>query len=243
MINKNITTKEIKIPAYDGDAFKAYVAMPDDASNSNQYPVIIVIQEIFGINQVMRDICDQYAAKGYVTICPDLFWRIKPGIELDDNKEEKLQRAFELFIQFSTELGLEDLKTTLGYSRNMPVSNKKIGALGFCLGGKLSYMISAHSDINASVSYYGVNIQTMLGLSKKINTPLLMHIAGEDEFTDKEAQNEIIEGLSGNENITTYRYEGVDHAFARNNGKHYDKEAAELANKRTDEFLKEHLHD
>ena len=191
MTNKNIKTKEIKIPAYDGDAFKAYIAMPEDASNEKKYPALIVIQEIFGINKVMRDICDKYAAKGYITICPDLFWRIEPGIELDDNKEEELNRAFDLFGKFSTELGIEDLKTTLGYARNMPESNKKTGAIGFCLGGKLSYMISAHSDIDASASYYGVNIENMLDLKKKINSPLLMHIAAEDEFTDKQAHTRV----------------------------------------------------
>lgn len=241
MTNTQITSKEIKIPAYDGDTFGAYIAMPEDASADNQYPAIIMIQEIFGVNQEMRDKCDEYAAQGYITICPDLFWRIEPGIQLIDSIEEQLQRAFDLFGQFATDMGIEDLTTTLGYARNMSECNEKVGAIGFCLGGKLSYMLSAQSDIDAAVSYYGVNIETMLDLAENIDTPLLMHIAAEDEFVGKDTQNKILDGLSGNSYVTMHRYENVNHAFARGQGMHYDKNAATLANRRTAEFLEKHL--
>jgi len=236
-----ITTKEIKIPAYDGDAFSAYIAMPKDANNDNQYPAIILIQEIFGVNQEMRDKCDEYAAQGYIAICPDLFWRIEPNIQLVDSIEQELQRAFDLFGQFVTNLGVEDLTTTLGYARHMDECNEKVGAIGYCLGGKLSYMLSTQSDIDAAVSYYGVNIETMLNLNKTIDRPLLMHIAGEDEFVDKEAQKQILDGLSGNANITIHQYKGQNHAFARGQGMHYNEQSATLANTRTSQFLKSHL--
>jgi len=241
MTNKTIITKEIKIPAYDGGAFGAYIAMPEDADNNQKYPALILIQEIFGINQEMRDKCDEYASQGYVTVCPDLFWRIERNIQLVDSAPAELERAFELFGQFSTEVGMEDLKTTLGYARNMPEANGKVGALGFCLGGKLSYMLSSHSNIDASISYYGVNIETMTDLQSKIDTPLLMHIASEDEYVDKHAQKQILDGLSDNTNITIHQYEGVNHAFARGQGMHYDEQAATLANKRTAEFLTSNL--
>lgn len=236
-----VITKDIKIPAHDGDAFAAYVAMPEDASKDKTYPAIILIQEIFGVNQEMRNKCDDYAAQGYITICPDLFWRIEPNIQLVDSNEAQLQRAFDLFAQFAVDIGIDDLKTTIGYVRNMTECNKKIGSIGFCLGGKLSYMLSARSDIDASVSYYGVNIETMLDLSEKINTPLLMHIASEDEFVDKDAQNKILDGLRDNKNVLMHQYEGQNHAFARGQGMHYDETAAALANSRTAEFLKKHL--
>jgi len=241
MTNTAITTKEIKIPAYDGGAFAAYLAMPEDAGKDTEYPAIILIQEIFGVNQEMRDKCDEYAAQGYIALCPDLFWRIEPNIQLVDSIEEQLQRAFDLFGQFATDLGIEDLSTTLGYARHMDECNEKVGAIGFCLGGKLSYMLSTQSDIDAAVSYYGVNIETMLDLSENIDTPLLMHIAAEDEFVNKDTQKQILDGLSGNSNITIHSYEGQNHAFARGQGMHYDETAATLANARTAEFLKSHL--
>ncbi|NCT41749.1 MAG: dienelactone hydrolase family protein [Alphaproteobacteria bacterium] len=241
MTKTKITTKEIKIPAYEGDAFMAYIAMPEDASDTKKYPALVMIQEIFGVNQEMRNKCEEYAAMGYITICPDLFWRIQPNIQLVDNKEEELKRAFELFGQFSTELGIEDLKTTVGYARHMPEVNKKVGAIGYCLGGHLSYRLAAACELDAAVSYYGVNIHEHLDEIPLIKEPLMLHIAGEDEFVNKDAQAKILAAVDPIENITAYRYDGVNHAFARGQGTHYDKPSADIANERSQTFLKDHL--
>ncbi len=230
-------TKEIKIPAHDGGAFMAYVAYPE----VTPAPAIIMIQEIFGVNQEMRDKCDEYAAQGYVAICPDLFWRIEPGIQLIDSVPEQLERAFALFSEFDQSTGTEDLKTTLGYARNMKECNGKVGSIGFCLGGKLSYMLASASDIDASVCYYGVGIEGMLDQAQDIKHPILLHIAGEDEFVPKNAQDAIINALSNHPTATTYHYPGLNHAFARGQGMHYDAEGAALANQRTKEFLAKHL--
>jgi len=233
-----MTHRQIKIPAFDGGAFDAYIATPQVAEAA---PAIIVIQEIFGINEDVRSKCDQLASQGYIAIAPDLFWRIEPGIELVDNKPEELERAFELFGQFNQETGIEDLKTTLGYLRNHKDCNGKVGAVGYCLGGKLAYMLSANSDIDVSVSYYGVALETMLDDAKNITTPFMMHIAGNDEFVPPEAQEKIITAFADHPHGETHVYDGQDHAFARINGMHYNKIAAILANKRTNEFLSEHL--
>lgn len=235
----SIETKEIKIPAFDGGAFGAYVAMPEGLKDTA--PAILFIQEIFGVNEEMRAKCDAAAAQGYIAICPDLFWRIEPGIELVDSVPEQLERAFELFGTFNVETGIEDLLTTLGYLRYMGECNNKVGSIGYCLGGKLSYMLAAASDIDASVSYYGVGIQDMLGDAAKIKTPILLHIAGADEFVPKDAQEQIITALADHPHTSIYRYDGLDHAFARNGGMHYDEAGASLANERTEKFLKEHL--
>ena len=237
----NITTKEIKIPAHDDGALKAFIAMPDDAGKGNQKPAIIVIQEIFGINAELREKCEELAKQGYVAICPDLFWRIEPDIELVDSIEEQLQRAFELYQTFDFELGMKDLETTVGYARNWDICNKKVGAIGYCLGGHLSYRLAALCDLDAGVSYYGVQIEEYLGEVEKIKEPMLLHIAGDDEYVNKEAQERIIEAIKPYNHITAYRYNGVDHAFARGNGMHYDQAAAECANQRTAYFLKENL--
>ncbi|MGB0719797.1 MAG: dienelactone hydrolase family protein [Bdellovibrionales bacterium] len=237
-----IITETIKIPAFDGDAFGAYLAMPKTAGKDAPVPAIIMIQEIFGVNAEMRKKCDEYAAQGYITICPDLFWRIEPGIELVDSIEKQLQRAFELFQIFDEQTGIEDLKTTLGYIRNHKACNGKVGNIGYCLGGKLSYMLATASDINASVSYYGVGIQDMLDRAQSIKAPILLHIAGEDQFVPKDAQDTIMTELADHPHTGIYRYDGVNHAFARGNGMHYDGPAATLANQRTHEFLQRNLH-
>lgn len=228
---------EINIPARDGGAFKAYIALPDNAPA----PVVIMIQEIFGINQEMRDKCDEMAAKGYIAVCPDLFWRIEPNIELVDSNPEQLQRAFELFGEFDIDSGIADLKTTLDFMRNYDGTNSKVGCVGYCLGGKLSYMMAAQSDINASVSYYGVGIEDMLDQANNIQNPLLMHIAEEDEFVSKDAQEQIKLALMPKPRINIHSYAGVNHAFARGQGMHYDANAAREANIRTADFLEAKL--
>ena len=229
--------KDIKIPAFDGGAFGAHIAIPDVTPT----PAIIVIQEIFGVNTDIREKCDKLAEEGYLAIAPDLFWRIEPDIELIDSDEAQLQRAFELFGEFDQETGIEDLKTTLGYLRNHKACNGKVGAVGYCLGGKLAYMLSAASDIDASVSYYGVALETMLDDAEKISTPFIMHIAGKDEFVPPEAQEQIISTFKDHPHGETFQYAGQEHAFARIGGMHYDKPSATLANDRTTKFLTKHL--
>lgn len=234
----SIETKTITIPAHDGGSFKCYLAKPE---GKGPFPEIIMIQEIFGINQEMRDKCDEYAAKGYVTVCPDLFWRIEPDIELVDSDEAQLQRAFELFGEFDVNLGMHDLETTLGYMRFEKVCNKKVGCIGYCLGGKLAYMMAVATDIDATVSYYGVGIENMLDVAERIEKPTLLHIAENDEFVPADAQEAILSGLASNPHVTMHRYEGVNHAFARGQGMHYDEAQAKLANSRTAEFLEKNL--
>jgi carboxymethylenebutenolidase len=235
------TSKEIKIPATDGGAFMAYTAMPEDASSKNEYPAIVVIQEIFGVNSDMRAKCDELATQGYIAICPDLFWRIEPEIQLVDSEEPQLERAFELYNQFDEEKGLTDLQTTLGYIRHEKKCNKKVGAVGYCLGGKLAFMMSCHTDIDASVSYYGVAIDTLLDQTDGINSPILLHIAGNDEYVDETAREKINTHMNNHPHGTPYVYDNMDHAFARINGMHYNEDAANLANNRTETFFKTHL--
>ena len=237
-----ITTEDITIPAHDGGVFGAYVARPENCDKNNPAPAILVIQEIFGINFDMRKKCDELASKGYVAICPDLFWRIAPaGIQLVDSDPDQLQQAFDLFGKFDVALGIEDLKTTLGYIRHHKTCNKKVGTLGYCLGGKLAYMMACKSDVDAAVSYYGVAIETMLEDAAKIEKPLMLHIAEEDEFVSKETQTQIKSALEPHPLITIHSYEGANHAFARIDGMHYKEDAATQANARTDKFLKENL--
>ncbi|MAE51568.1 MAG: carboxymethylenebutenolidase [Micavibrio sp.] len=228
---------EVEIQARDGGTFKAYIAMPA----VTPAPAIIMIQEIFGINKEMRDKCDALADQGYIAICPDLFWRIEPGIELTDQIEEELKRAFELFGAFDQDKGMEDLKATLAFMRDHDACNGKIGCMGYCLGGKLAYEMAAETDINASVSYYGVGLGAMLDKADNFSHPVLIHIAGDDEFTPKDEQEKIIEAMKDNDYAITYRYTGMDHAFARGNGIHYNKEAADLANDRSYKFLEDNL--
>ncbi|MDY0008542.1 MAG: dienelactone hydrolase family protein [Bdellovibrionales bacterium] len=231
-------SESITIQAHDGGSFSAYVARPQGAG---PFPAVVVIQEIFGVNAVMRGICDDLAKEGFIAICPDLFWRQEPGIQITDRSEEEWKRAFELFNGFDVDLGVEDLKSTLAAARVLEGANGKAGSIGYCLGGKLAYLMATRSDSDANVSYYGVGLDALLGEAPAISKPILLHIAEQDKFVPPDAQKKILDALLNKENITLHVYQGVDHAFARKGGDHYDGAMAETANDRTRRHLKTHL--
>ncbi|MBL4588987.1 MAG: dienelactone hydrolase family protein [Alphaproteobacteria bacterium] len=231
---------QIEISAKTGGTFSAYIARPEGVSKENPAPVVIVIQEIFGVNQNLKNRCDELATAGFIALCPDLFWRIEAGINLTDQTEAEWARAFELFNAFNIDQGIQDLNDVLAYARNMEDSNRLVSCIGYCLGGKLSYLMSARTSVDISIGYYGVGIQDLLDEAKNITKPLLLHIAQEDEYTDKNAQKLINTALSENSNITIHNYPDMNHAFTRIGGTHYDEHNSTIANTRTLEFLKNH---
>ncbi len=228
---------ETTIQASDGGSFSAYVATPASGSGAG----ILVAQEIFGVNKVMRDICDSLATQGYVALCPDLFWRQQPDIQLTDQSEAEWARAFELYQGFDEAKGVDDLIASLAALRAVDGCSGRVGTVGYCLGGKLAYLMATRSDADCSVGYYGVGIEAALDEATNIAKPLMLHIAEEDQFCSKDAQAAIGGALSGNPHVTLHSYAGQDHAFARVGGEHYDKAAADAANGRTMAFFADHL--
>jgi carboxymethylenebutenolidase len=193
----------------------------------------VVIQEIFGVNAVMRGICDTLAAAGYIAICPDLFWRIEPGIDITDKTEAEMKRAFELYNAFDVDTGVEDIDATADHIRADPACSGKVGAVGFCLGGLLAYLTATRTGVDAAVAFYGVGIDRYLGEADRLAAPLMLHIAQEDQFVTKDAQAQIIAALGPRSGVTLHTYPGRDHAFARVGGEHFHREDALLARDRT----------
>jgi len=212
----------------DGE-FGAYVARPAAA----KAPAIVVIQEIFGVNAVMRAVADDYAAQGYLAVCPDLFWRIEPGIDITDQSEADWKKAFELYNAFDVDLGVKDIAAAIAHARQDPGCSGKVGSVGFCLGGLLAFLTATRTDVDAAVGYYGVGIEKHLGETDQLADPLLLHIAEEDQFVPKEAQALIVASLKNHPQVELFTYPGRDHAFARKGGEHYDAGDAALANERT----------
>ena len=234
---------QITITATDGSGtFSAYVARPTGEMIARRpHPVVIAIQEIFGVNQVMRDICDDLAQLGLIAVSPDLFWRQEPGIDITDKTQAEWDRAFQLYQNFNEADGIEDLKATIAVARGLEDANGQVATVGYCLGGKLAYLCATRTDADCNVGYYGVGIEAALGEAPAISKPLMLHIAEKDQFCPPDAQATIKAALAGNSLVTLHSYPGTDHAFARIGGAHYDHEAAEIANGRTREFLDAHL--
>ena len=216
--------KDISIKGPDG-SFSVYLAAPA----TGRGPGVIVIQEIFGVNSVVRAICDGHAAVGRFALAPDLFWRLEPRVQLTDKTDAEWKRAIDLMTRFDADKGVTDIQAAITHLRGQPGCSGKVGAVGYCLGGLLAYLTAARTDSDASVGYYGVNIQNKLGEAKKIKNPLMLHVAGKDEYTPPDAQKKIVEGLRNNPQVTIHFYPEMDHAFARPGGAHYDKANDELA--------------
>ena len=226
----------IKVNSFDGGEFDGYLALPV----SGYGPGIVVLQEVFGINQYLRDVADWYAAHGFVALVPDLFWRIQPGIELTD-KGDDWKKAIELYQKIDEAKAVEDSAAALNFLRNHSSCSGRAGALGFCMGGNLAYLLSVRFKPDCAAGYYGVSVEKSLAEAKNLTSPLMLHIAGLDKFCPPEAQSQIHAALDENPLVTLHDYPDMDHAFARTGGEHYDAAAAELANLRTLEFFVSHL--
>jgi carboxymethylenebutenolidase len=226
----------ITVETGDG-AMNAYVSVPVGGAG----PALVVLQEIFGVNQVMRDLTDSFAAQGYIAICPDLFWRIEPGIDISDRTPAEWARAFELFQAFDVDKGIADIAKTIAAIRVYPGSTGKVGTVGYCLGGKLAFLTAARTDIDVAVGYYGVGLDQLLGETARVTKPLVLHIAGKDEYGPPAVQAKIHAALDDNPLVSLYDYPLDDHAFARIGGQHYSQASADQANARTAAFFKQHL--
>ncbi|MDE8348272.1 MAG: dienelactone hydrolase family protein [Acidocella sp.] len=225
---------DIKLNAADGSGqFNAYVVEPKGKSAG----AVVVIQEIFGVNDSLRATCEELAAMGFIAVAPDLFWRQEPGVNLTDKTEAEWQKAFALMNGFDQAKGVEDLKVTLAAARKLPGCNGKAGTMGFCLGGRLAVMMATRSDADVNVSYYGVGLDGLVPEFENISAPLMVHIAENDEFSSPAVVDAVLEGIEDSEFVDAFVYPDVQHAFARVNGVHYDARAATIANGRTAEIL------
>jgi carboxymethylenebutenolidase len=227
-------TRTLRAP--DGE-FRAYVARPDDSDA----PAVVVLHEVFGVNATMRAQCDALAAHGFLAVCPDLFWRIAPGIALDDANPADRPRAQALYEAFDVERGLGDAVAVVAAIRGETLGGEGVGVLGYCLGGLLAVLVPLRTRVDAAVSYYGVGIEDRLDAFEGLATPLMLHLAGRDRFVPPAAQERIVERLGPDPCVTIHRYPARDHAFARPGGANFHEGDAAIADARTLEFLDRHL--
>lgn len=226
------------ITTLEGDkSFDAYVARPEGKARA----AIVVIQEIFGVNEGIRRKCDSLAASGYIALAPDLFWRIEPHVELDPDVPDQLQKGFDLFGKFDQDAGIRDIEATIKTARVALGPDGKVGCVGYCLGGRLAFMAACRTDGDAFVGYYGVGIDGLLGEQHAIGKPVLLHVPTADHFVSPEAQKAMHQGLDGNRHVTIHDYEGLDHGFATQMGDRRDEAGATLADGRSATFFAEHL--
>ena len=229
-------TSNITVPLRDG-TMGAYLAVPDKKPAG----AIIAIMEIWGVNDTMRQHAHELAEAGYVCLVPDLFWRQEPGVELSDRNPAHVEKAFDLYYGFDYDLGVHDMQDCEHYLKTLPEVNGKVGAVGYCLGGKLCYLMCCRTDIECAVAYYGTYIEHNIREVGNLHRPFMLHMAMKDRWVQAEV-NELLERrLSPNPLVTIEKYPEADHAFARHGGKPYRKAEADRALGLSVDFLRKHL--
>ena len=143
-------TETIKLNLTDGQ-MSAYIAYPE----KSPIGAVIAIMEIWGVNNTMKAHALEFAEAGYICLVPDLFWRLGPDITLDADNPNDWMLSLDRYFNFDYDLGAKDMEETMEYLRKLDVCNGKVGAVGYCLGGKMCYLLSCRTNIDCAVAYYG----------------------------------------------------------------------------------------
>lgn len=173
-------------------------------------PGIVLIQEIFGLDDYLRSVAAELAADGYVVAVPDLFWRISPGWS-SGHDEAGLTASMAVMSQFDPAKGIEDVAATVEHLRAQAVGG--VGLLGFCLGGSLAFELAARSDPDTVLSFYGSTVPDNISLLDKISCPLQFHFGGQDPYIPRDAVRRVEEAVAGRDGVEVHVQEQAGHAF------------------------------
>lgn len=231
-----MNSSTISIPSYDGQQFDAYLSLPP----AGHGPGLVIIQEIWGVNEHIKAVADQYAMDGYVVLAPDVFWRQEANVDLQYN-ETDTPKAFQLMTNLDEADGVADLVSTANALRARPEVTGKVGSIGFCMGGRLSYQLAASGAVDAAVCYYGGGIQNHLDKAPAVKCPILFHYAALDGYIPATAVADVKKAFAGQTNAQFHVYEGVDHGFNCWGRPMYQQRVAALARGRTLVWLSEQL--
>jgi carboxymethylenebutenolidase len=196
----------------DGGAdMDAYVVRPERTAAG----ALVVIQEIFGVNEAMRAIADDFAGQGFMCIVPDIFFRLERRVELGNGEDPvKRSRAIELMKRFDQSQGVRDLADAAVFLRRSSPS-LRVGVVGYCLGGRLAAMVGASGAVDATCGFYGVGLDQYLDTIKQISIPVQFHF-GEADDQIPAATVEAVRGAlarSRSPAAEVFTYPGAQHAF------------------------------
>src|SRR4030095_3590084 len=181
----------LTVRSADGGEFQAYLALPA----SGKGPGLVVIQEIFGVNHHIRALADRLAEEGYVALAPDLFWRLKPGLEFSYSDQD-IDAALPYYFKFDQELGMSDIADTIKSLRSFLACTGRVGVVGFCMGGTVAFRAAAHCEVDVAVGYYGGGISNHLEEAALLKCPVLLHFGELDKDISLEAVEQMKAALA-----------------------------------------------
>ncbi|MDE2423645.1 MAG: dienelactone hydrolase family protein [Betaproteobacteria bacterium] len=222
----------LEIEKEDRSTFSGYLSLPPTGKG----PGILLIQEIFGVNEHIQQVADQYAMDGFVVFAPDVFWRQEEKIQLAYD-ESGFKKGLDFYAKCDTEKATQDLVTAANFLRKREEVVNSIASVGYCMGGLLSYMVGAKEAVDAAVCYYPGGIDKQVNAAHQVNIPLLFHFAEKDHYIDEKAVKVVSKVFSKKADAWVLTYPNVDHGFNCWARGMYNQPAAALARGRTLEFL------
>lgn len=228
----NVTSQWIEIESDDGQRFDGYLALP----RAGRGPGVLIVQEIFGVNGHIRSVAEQYALAGYVALAPDMFWRSERRVELGYEGADR-DKGLSLLKSTDIDRTVADLGAAVRAMKARKEVTGPVAAVGYCVGGRLAYLMAAQGMIDAAVAYYGGGIQNLLDRADKIDAPILFHFGDQDGSIPMDAVNRIQTRFAGKPNAELHVYPGAGHGFNCTDRASYDQRASALALGRTMTFL------
>ena len=196
----------------DGTSAAATLIVPDSGIG----PGILLLQEIFGVNDFVLGKAEDFAALGYSVLCPDLYARLAPGLALAHD-DAGLQQSLELVQRYFGELDeatrISDLVAALAHLCSLPECGGRVAVVGYCLGGTLAYALAGSAELDACVAYYGSGIADMLTSAPLVSCPLLLHYGGSDSYLPPEHAFAAVRAYAGQQNASVLIQPGAGHAF------------------------------
>jgi carboxymethylenebutenolidase len=221
--------EHVTLRASDGHELDAYVARPSGAPIGG----LVVVQEAFGVNSHIRSVADRYAEDGFLAVAPALYDRLERGVELGYSGED-MQRAIATARQGNPDDWVKDVAAALDYA--LRETGKKVGVIGYCLGGSVAWLAATRLEPAAAVGYYGGYIANFAG--EKLKAPVMLHFGLEDQHIPKKEIDEKV--AAAHPEVPIFWYQ-AGHGFDCNNRASHNPEAAKLARERSLEFLKKHI--
>jgi len=222
--------EHVKLTASDGFQLGAWVAR----SAGTPIAGLVVLQEAFGVNSHIRHVTDEWAEDGFFAVAPALFDRIQPGFEVGYTPDD-LQKGMAMIRQGTPDDRLKDVAAAIDYARQG--TGKKVGVIGYCLGGSVAWLAAARLHPDAAVGYYGGQILQYAG--ERPQAPIQLHFGKEDTHIPKADIDAKVAAVYPD--IPIFWYEGAGHGFDTRDRASYNADASRLARQRSLEFLKKHL--
>jgi carboxymethylenebutenolidase len=225
------------VTTHDGGQMPAFVARPP----SGRGPGVVVLQEIFGVTDYIKQRTRDLAALGYVAVAPQLYWRLGSDVTLPETTPEGLQQAFGYMQRLDPRQAVDDAAATLEHLRRLPETGGRAGALGFCMGGRLAYELAVAADPDVLVSYYGSGIGSELDSADRVTAPAIFHFGDSDNYLPLEEANAIRAAFASHPGSEVHIHAGGGHAFDNPSPMFHHAGSAQEAWPQTASFLQRHL--